>query len=368
MSPPGRPRQSARCRLFDVARFPKLRFASKKVEKSGDGRYRISGDLTIRDVTRMNRRHAVKQLAALVTLLPPGCRRFGAGRGGAGGVNDEESTMSTTTAAASGGNQTTKGGRMPVVFVGHGSPMNVIERNRWSEGFAALAELLPRPKAILAISAHWFVPGTYLTANATPKTIHDFSGFPPELYEIHYRAPGSADLAGRVRQLVGTQRAAMSTEWGLDHGTWSVLRWMFPAADIPVVQLSIDHRLDVRGHHELGRSLAELREEGVLVLGSGNIVHNLRDAFGRMQTGATDTPEWARRYDESTKAMLLQHDGQALVSLWPSSEHGRRAHPSPDHWLPLIYAQAASDDRDRVTFPTEGFDLGSVSMRNVVFG
>jgi len=257
--------------------------------------------------------------------------------------------------------------RMPVLFVGHGSPMNVVEDNRWSRGFAALGELVPRPSAILAVSAHWLVNGTYLTANDRPRTIHDFTGFPPALYEIEYPAPGRTELARRVRTMLG-ERAGLSTEWGLDHGTWSVLRWMFPEADVPVLQLSIDRRLSPREHHALGRSLRALRDEGVLILGSGNVVHNLRDAFAHMRSGNTDTPEWARRYDETVATALEQHDDEALVRLWPDGDDGRMAHPMPDHWLPLLYVQAAADRDDRVRFPTTGFDMGSISMRNVLIG
>jgi 4,5-DOPA dioxygenase extradiol len=179
---------------------------------------------------------------------------------------------------------------MPVLFVGHGSPMNAIEDNRYSRGFSALRELVPRPSAIVAISAHWFVDGTYLTAEANPKTIHDFSGFPQALHQIDYRAPGSVDLARRLRGMIGQERASLSHDWGLDHGTWSVLCRMFPEADIPVIQLSIDRRLDAKGHHDLARSLAELRHEGVLILGSGNVVHNLRDAFRRSRAAPARRP------------------------------------------------------------------------------
>lgn len=258
--------------------------------------------------------------------------------------------------------------RMPVLFVGHGSPTNVIEDNRWSRGFAALREMIPRPSAILAISAHWFVDGTYLTGNPRPRTIHDFSGFPRALYEIEYPAPGKVDLATRARDLLGQERAALDSGWGLDHGTWSVLHWMYPEADIPVIQLSMDRRLDVRQHLELARSLAALRHEGVLILGSGNVTHNLRDAVRNMQTGATETPPWARRFDQTVAQVVAQHDTGKLLSLWPDSEDGRMAHPSPDHYLPLIYAYAATDDSDGVRFPTEGFDWGSLSMRNILFG
>jgi 4,5-DOPA dioxygenase extradiol len=257
---------------------------------------------------------------------------------------------------------------MPVLFVGHGSPMNVIEDNRWSRGFVALRKLVPLPSAIVAISAHWFVPGTYITGNTQPKTIHDFSGFPAALYDIEYAAPGDAELARRVRAILGEDSAELSSDWGLDHGTWSVLRWMYPEADVPVIQLSIDRRLDVKRHYEIGRSLAELRDDGVLILGSGNAVHNLPDAFGRNQSGSTETPDWARRYDDAVKQAVTQHDTDCLLALWPETDDGRTAHPTPDHWLPLIYAYGASDNRDTVRFPMEGFDWGSISMRNVVLG
>lgn len=255
---------------------------------------------------------------------------------------------------------------MPVLFVGHGSPMNVIEDNCWSRGFAVLGKMVPKPAAILAISAHWFVDGTYLTAETHPKTIHDFSGFPRALYEIEYPAQGQPDLAARVRAMLGDGRAELRTDWGLDHGTWSVLHWMYPEADIPVIQLSIDRRLDVKKHYELARSLADVRGEGVLILGSGNVVHHLGDAFRRMRTGSTETPAWASRFDEAVKQALSQHDTNKLLSLWPDSDDGKMAHPTPDHWLPLVYAYGAADKHDSVRFPIEGFDWGSLSMRSVV--
>jgi 4,5-DOPA dioxygenase extradiol len=257
---------------------------------------------------------------------------------------------------------------MPVVFVGHGSPMNAIEDNRWSRGFAALAGLIPRPRAILTISAHWYVDGTYVMANTTPRTIHDFGGFPRTLYEIEYPASGHAELARRVVEMLSEERAAPSTDWGLDHGAWSVLRRMYPAADVPVIQLSIDRRQGPQYHIEAGRALAPLRAEGILVLASGNVVHNLRDAAARMRAGSQETPDWAHRFDDAVRQVLEQHDGDALQGLWPDSEFGRLAHPTPDHWFPLLYAAGASDDRDAVSFSSEGFDWGSISMRNVVLG
>ena len=248
--------------------------------------------------------------------------------------------------------------RMPVLFAGHGSPMNAIEDNQWSRGFAALARLTGTPRAILCISAHWFVPGTFVTGEERPKTIHDFGGFPEALYEVRYPAPGSAALAARAGQLTG---ATPRTDWGLDHGAWSVLMHTFPDAKVPVVQLSIDHRLSPEEHLALGRKLAPLRDEGVLIAGSGNITHNLRHAFTRR-----DFPAWAANFDAAAAEALKRADGDALAKLL-STDDGRRAHPTPDHYLPLLYAAGAASPGDQVSFPIEGFDLGSLSMRSVIF-
>lgn len=258
--------------------------------------------------------------------------------------------------------------RMPTLFAGHGSPMNAILDNRWSRGFAKLGELVPMPRAVLAVSAHWYVDGTYLTVDAKPKTIHDFGGFPKALYEIQYPAPGKPELVTRVRQLLGEERAAASSEWGLDHGTWSVLKFMYPDARVPVVQLSLDRRMTVPQHIELARALSELRDEGVLIFASGNMTHNLRDAFGRMQTGDNATPDWAARFDGTLAQVLEQHDTAKLVSLYPDSSDGRMSHPSPDHYLPLLYAFGAANADDKVTYPVTGFDAGSLSMRCALFG
>ena len=257
--------------------------------------------------------------------------------------------------------------RMPVVFVGHGSPMNAIEDNRWSRGFAALGGEVPRPAAILVISAHWYVDGTYITGNEQPETIHDFGGFPRSLYEVQYPARGRISLAQQVRRLIGQERASLNSDWGIDHGAWSVLRWMFPKADVPVIQLSIDLRQDLNRHFEIGRSLSELREEGVLILASGNVVHNLRDAFSRKRSGVSDTPDWAGRFDERVKQAVRARDGKQLLTLATETDDGRIAHPTLDHWLPLIYAFGAAQDFERVSFASEGFDWGSISMRNIVF-
>lgn len=258
--------------------------------------------------------------------------------------------------------------RMPVLFVGHGSPMNAIEDNRWSRGFRGLADLVSRPKAILAISAHWYVDATLVTRDTKPETVHDFGGFPTALFDVVYPAPGSPALAERIRSLLGEDRVGASDQWGLDHGTWSVLLHMFPGADIPVVQLSIDHRLTPRQHYELARRLVSLRDEGVLVLGSGNVTHNLGYALRQRTRGDDSTPDWARRFDEEVKLACQNHDAAALADHLPDSPDGRTSHPALDHYLPLVYVAASASEDDPVRFPIEGFDWGSLSMRSVVFG
>ena len=257
--------------------------------------------------------------------------------------------------------------RLPVLFVGHGSPMNAIEDNEWSRAFRALGARLPRAQAILCVSAHWFVPATLLTANEHPETLHDFSGFPPALFAARYPAPGDIGLAGRVRGLLGADRAALSTDWGLDHGTWSVLLHLRPEADLPVVQLSIDHRLSPAEHLAIGRALAPLREEGVLVMGSGNLVHNLGHAMRSHSRGDRSTPGWAKEFDAALVDALQRHDHDFLVRAL-ETEPGRMSHSTPDHYLPLLYAVGAAGGSGPVGFPVTGFDLGSLSMRSVLFG
>jgi 4,5-DOPA dioxygenase extradiol len=256
---------------------------------------------------------------------------------------------------------------MPVLFVGHGSPMNAIEENAWSRGFRDLARLLPRPRAVLSVSAHWYVAGTFATANDRPETIHDFGGFPEPLYQVAYPAPGQPELARRAVALVGEKRASLRTDWGLDHGTWSVLLHLLPEADVPVVQLSIDGRLPHAEHLAIGRALAPLRDEGVLIMGSGNVTHNLRHAFTAWRRGDRATPDWASTFDGEVADALARHDlghlGRAL-----ESEAGRLSHPTPDHYLPLLYAAGAADPKDPVRFPITGFDMGSLSMRSAILG
>jgi 4,5-DOPA dioxygenase extradiol len=251
---------------------------------------------------------------------------------------------------------------MPLLFVGHGSPMNAVDDNAWSRSFVRLGQELPKPRAIVCVSAHWYGSGSLVTANPRPPTIHDFSGFPEQLARVQYPAPGDVALGTRISELVPEARASL--DWGLDHGTWSVLVHLRPAADVPVVQLRIDAGLSGAQQLAIGKALAPLRDEGVLILGSGNIVHNLRDAFGRMRRGDTQTPDWASGFDADVERALVQHD-RAYLARAHEDARGRDAHPTPEHYLPLLYVAGAAADADRVSFPIQGFDGGSLSMRAV---
>ncbi len=255
--------------------------------------------------------------------------------------------------------------RLPVVFFGHGNPMNALDNNPYAAAWRRLGAELPHPRAILAISAHWYVPATLVTANDHPRTIHDFGGFPSELYNLQYPAPGDRALAGRVTELLAFYNARGDEHWGLDHGTWSVLAHAYPKADVPVVQLSIDETLEPALHFEIGTLLRPLRDEGVMIVASGNIVHNLHAfAWGRHPAEPFD---WAERFETRARELLLAREFDPLIEYESLGEDARLSAPTPDHYLPLLYAMGASDDRDRVSFPVEGIDGGSVSMLSVLF-
>ncbi len=249
---------------------------------------------------------------------------------------------------------------MPVIFVGHGNPMNIIRRNRWTEGWIALGAALPRPKAILAISAHWYLPATMVTAMPHPRTIHDFGGFPKELYEIQYPAPGDPVLAARVQEMLAPIPVQLDEAWGLDHGTWSVLCHMFPEADIPVVQLSIDRTKPPSFHYEIGKMLAPLRDEGFLLLGSGNLVHNLQ-AY-EWDLPDADVFDWARIFEEKARRLLQSGEDNLLINYQAIGPEARLAIPTPDHYLPLLYVIGSRRQGESISFPIEGFDGGSMSM------
>ncbi|MEO9198465.1 MAG: 4,5-DOPA dioxygenase extradiol [Antricoccus sp.] len=256
--------------------------------------------------------------------------------------------------------------RLPTIFFGHGSPMNALQDNDWTRGWAAIGQRLPQPRAVLSISAHWYVPGTAVTAMATPRTIHDFGGFPRELFEVEYPAPGDPGLAHRVRELLQPLDVRTDLSWGLDHGTWSVLRHVFPDANVPVIQLSIDESRPPAFHYELGRLLRPLRDESVLLIGSGDIVHNLRSyAWGLHLAQPFD---WAVRFEARARELMLQGNHHALVAYEALGRDAELSVPTPDHYLPLLYVLGASDEDDAVTFPVEGIDGGSISMLSVQFG
>ncbi len=256
-------------------------------------------------------------------------------------------------------------GRQPALFIGHGSPMNALESNRYSAAWRRLGQVLPRPAAVLVVSAHWYVPGTAVTAMESPKTIHDFSGFPQELFEFRYSAPGSPALAARVRECLRPLDVAADDSWGIDHGAWSVLAHLFPAADVPVVQLSIDRTRTAPFHYELGARLAALRDEGVLILGSGNVVHNL----GLLRWDAPDAAYgWALRFEQAVKFRLLRREHAALIDWEKLDAQSLLAVPTPEHFLPLLYCIGTQQDGESVSFPVEGIDRGSLSMLAVCIG
>jgi len=255
---------------------------------------------------------------------------------------------------------------MPALFIGHGNPMNAISTNAYTEAWAAMGGSVPKPKAVLCISAHWYVPAVGVTAMERPKTIHDFGGFPPELFAVQYPAPGSPELAERVNELLGGDVIMDTVRWGLDHGTWSVLCHIFPDANVPVVQLSIDETKPAEWHYELARQLQPLRDEGILIVGSGNLVHNLHAyAWGRHVPEPLD---WAVRFETAARRLMLAGDHEPLINYELMGQDAQLAAPTPDHYLPLLYVLAQQREGDEVTFPVEGVDGGSISMLSVRIG
>jgi 4,5-DOPA dioxygenase extradiol len=255
---------------------------------------------------------------------------------------------------------------MPAVFVGHGNPLNALADNDYTRGWRSLGASLPRPRAIVCVSAHWYVEGTRVTSMGRPRTIHDFGGFPRELYEVEYPAPGDPVLAARVAELLEPTDVALDESWGLDHGAWSVLVHLFPDADVPVIQLSIDENESSANHYDLGRRLSALRDEDVLILGSGNIVHNLHTyAWGRQNVEPFD---WAVRFETEARRLLAAHDHEPMIRYEEQGPDARLSVPTPEHYLPVLYVVAGCKEDDRVSFPVEGVDGGSVSMLAIQVG
>lgn len=256
------------------------------------------------------------------------------------------------------------GTRMPAIFFGHGSPMNTLEHNRYTDTWRKIGESAPKPKAILSVSAHWYTHGTGVTAMDRPKTIHDFYGFPQALFDVQYPARGDPGLANRVREMLPPVEVSLDLSWGLDHGTWSVLKHAYPDADVPVVQLSIDGTQPPQFHYEIGKRLAPLRDEGMLVIGSGNVVHNL----SLMRRGGGPAFDWAVRFNEKVRDALSSRDHQALIEFERAGEDARLSVPTPEHYLPLLYIAALQGDDEEMSFAVDGYEMGSLSMLTAVTG
>ncbi len=255
---------------------------------------------------------------------------------------------------------------MPAIFLGHGNPMNALADNAYTQAWAEIGRSIPTPKAVLCVSAHWYIPTVAVTAMERPRTIHDFGGFPRELFEVQYPAPGSPDLASRVNVLLGGNVALDSGRWGLDHGTWSVLCHVFPSADVPIVQLSINKTEPAVSHYELASKLRPLRDEGILIIGSGNLVHNLHAYAWGDQT--REPFDWALRFEQKARALIAAGEHAPLVEYESLGKDALLSVPTPDHYLPLLYVLAQQEGGDPVSFPVEGFDGGSISMTAVEIG
>lgn len=251
---------------------------------------------------------------------------------------------------------------MPVIFIGHGSPMNAIEENEYTEAWREMSAQIPKPDAILAVSAHWFTDQTRVMTQEKPKTIHDFYGFPEELYQVQYNAPGATQLAAKTKLLLGDNCKEDQT-WGIDHGTWSVLRKMYPDADIPVCQMSINRQLSPKEMFETGKKLKSLRVQNVLIFGSGNVVHNL----GRVDFSVDGGYQWANEFDEYIRSRIISKEFDAVIDYHQAGECAKYAFPTPEHFDPLLYVLGASDEKDRVRVYNNARMAGSLSMTSYLF-
>ena len=259
-------------------------------------------------------------------------------------------------------------GTMPVLFVGHGSPMYAVEENEFVESWRNLGKELPKPKAIICISAHWETRGTKVTAMQHPPTLHDFGGFPRELYEVQYPAPGDPDLAKETIRLITGTSVLPDEKWGLDHGTWSVIRRIYPKADIPVIQLSLDYHKSPEEHYNLAKELASFREKGVLIVGSGNIVHNLRHVAWDKPDDEEYGHDWAIEANEMIKKLIVENNHKALIDYKTLGVAVQMAVPSPDHYLPLLYALALKKENEELSFFNDKAVMGSLTMTSLKIG
>ena len=258
--------------------------------------------------------------------------------------------------------------KLPALFVGHGSPMNAIEDNEFSQTWAKFGREIPKPKAVLVISAHWLTNGTFVTAMEQPRTIHDFGGFPQELFDVQYPAKGSPELATETAKLITSTNVGLDHEWGLDHGTWSIVKHMYPDANIPVLQLSIDYNKPAQYHYDLAQQLKSLRSKGVLLIGSGNMVHNLRMvAWDKLQEAEYGF-DWAIEMNSIFKDKISNRDFNSLIHYEKLGAAAKLAIPTPDHYYPLIYSLALQDKEDEITFFNDKLVGGSLNMTSVKFG
>ncbi|MCX6754763.1 MAG: 4,5-DOPA dioxygenase extradiol [Candidatus Nomurabacteria bacterium] len=254
---------------------------------------------------------------------------------------------------------------MPLLFIGHGSPMNAIEDNEFTKNFVRVAKEIERPKAIVCISAHWFTNGTKVTAMEKPKTIHDFFGFPQELYHIDYPANGDIELANEIKNLFSPVSVELNNDWGLDHGTWSILRHMYPDADIPVVQISIDYNEHTQYHFDLSKKLSSLRSKGILIIGSGNIVHNLgKIDFKNIETSDYGY-DWAKSAQNNVDASIVSGDFNFLIDYKKDGNDLNMAIPTPEHFLPLIYILGLKEENEKIEFFNNVLVGGSISMTSL---
>jgi 4,5-DOPA dioxygenase extradiol len=257
--------------------------------------------------------------------------------------------------------------KMPVLFLGHGSPMNAIEENEFVTGFRNIGNEIPKPNAILCVSAHWETKGTFVTAMDWPRTIHDFGGFPKALFEVQYPAPGSPELAKETQKIIKGADVALDQRWGLDHGCWSVVKHLYPMADIPVIEMSLDYSLSPQSHYTLAQELASLREKGILIIGSGNIVHNLgMVAWNKLNS--IFSYDWATEANEQIKKYMLDGDYQSLINYQSQGKAFDLAIPTPDHFLPLLYALALKEDDENVHLFNDKIVAGSLSMTSLMIG
>ena len=257
--------------------------------------------------------------------------------------------------------------KMPVLFLGHGSPMNAIEENEFVAGFRAVAKTIPKPNAILCVSAHWETRGTFVTAMEHPRTIHDFGGFPKELYEVQYPAPGSPELARETQNLITSASVGLDDKWGLDHGAWSVIKHLYPDADVPVIQLSLDHTKGPKYHYELAQELFALRERGSLIIGSGNMVHNLRMVEWR-KLNEPFAFDWALEASDKMKKFILDDNHQDLIDYTRQGREFQLAIPTPEHYLPMLYALALKNSNDQITLFNDQPVGGSLTMTSLMIG